>query len=359
MTSTSAPFARIRRWAVVGALAGTALIAVACGSGSATPGSGSTGAASTATVAPGVAALTGTVQIDGSSTVHPLTEAVAEEFNGAVPRVQVPVGVSGTGGGFSRFCAGETDISNASRPIKTGADSESAKCEATGISYIELPVAYDGLSVVVHPSNNWAACMTVAELKTMWEPEAEGKIRRWNQIRPEWPDAPIELYGPGTDSGTFDYFTEAINGKSGAVRTDFTPSEDDNVLVQGVAGSPNAIGFFGLAYLEENSSIIKGVEIDGGGGCVAPTAQTVESGEYAPLSRALFVYVKTTAAERPEVAAFVDFYLAHAGALATDVGYVTFPPSFYEVIRARWEARETGSIFSGVHGSVGSILGVN
>ena len=302
--------------------------------------------------------LSGVVEIDGSSTVFPITEAVAEEFRNEAADVRVPVGVSGTGGGFSRFCEGETDISDASRPIETGDNSEAATCEANGIEFIEVPVAYDGLSVVVHPNNDWVSCVTVEELNTIWSPDSEGVVSNWSDVNPDWPDEEIELYGPGTDSGTFDYFTEVINGAGGASRTDYTPSEDDNVLVQGVAGDPNALGYFGLAYLEENQGRIQGLEVDGGGGCVAPTEETVENGTYSPLSRPLFIYIKVEAAERPEVQAFVDFYLDNVPALAADVGYVRFPDSFYEVIRGRWDSRETGSMFSGAAGSVGEILGV-
>jgi phosphate transport system substrate-binding protein len=297
----------------------------------------------------------GVVDIDGSSTVHPITEAVAEEFAGAQPNVQVPVGVSGTGGGFKRFCAGETDVSNASRPIRP---EEAAACEAAAIEYIEIPVAYDGLSVVVNLQNNWAECLTVAELRTIWQPEAEGTITNWNQVRPTFPNARLTLYGAGVDSGTFDYFTEVVNGRAQASRADFTASEDDNTLVQGVAGDRNALGFFGLAYLEENRDKVKPVAIDGGNGCIEPTTESVEDGTYSPLSRPLFIYVRRDSAEKPQVAAFVDFYLETVADLAPEVGYVKFPDAFYLKIIERWEARVTGSIFAGVHGSVGEILGV-
>jgi phosphate transport system substrate-binding protein len=301
--------------------------------------------------------LSGAVEVDGSSTVFPITEAVAEEFQSEQDGVRVTVGVSGTGGGFERFCSGETDISNASRPIS---QDEIAECTAAGIDFIEIPVAYDGLSVVVNPANEWVTCITVEELNKIWSPDSEGIVTRWSQVNPEWPDADLVLYGPGTDSGTFDYFTEVINDDGGASRTDYTPSEDDNVLVQGVAGDENALGYFGLAYLEENAGTIKGLEVDGGAGCVAPSAETVEDGSYAPLSRPLFIYVKTASAEtKPQVEAFVNFYLENAATLATDVGYVKFPEQFYQTISDRWQSRTTGSVFSGASGSVGEILGID
>ena len=303
-------------------------------------------------------ALSGNVEIDGSSTVFPISEAVAEEFRKVEKNVKVTVGVSGTGGGFKRFCAGETDVSDASRPIKSGAGSENEACADATIDYIELPVSYDGLSVVVNPENDWAQCMTVAELKKLWEPAAEGAVTKWNQIRPEWPDQTINLYGPGTDSGTFDYFTDAINGEEGDSRGDFTASEDDNVLVTGIAGDKYALGYFGLAYLVENQDKIKGVQVDGGEGCIDPTVETVEDGTYAPLSRPLFIYVKKDAAAKPQVKAFVDFYLLNAGKLSSEVGYVKFPDNFYAKIQSIWAAGTTGSIFSGKSGTVASILDV-
>jgi phosphate transport system substrate-binding protein len=298
--------------------------------------------------------LSGTIQIDGSSTVFPITEAVAEEFNGVEPGVQVPVGVSGTGGGFERFCGGETDISDASRPI---ADDEIPICEAAGIEFIEIPVAYDGLSVVKNPANDWVSCLSVEQLTTIWHASAEGTITSWSDIDPSWPDQELVLFGPGTDSGTFDYFDEVIT--DGEHRPDYTPSEDDNVLVQGVAGDEGALGYFGLAYLEANRGTIDGIEIDGGEGCVAPMAETVESGEYQPLSRPLFIYVKVESADKPEVQAFVNFYLENVPALSGDVGYVRFPDNFYQIITERWTSRTTGSVFSGASGSVGEILGAN
>lgn len=337
--------------AVAASMVALSVAIAACGGG---------GGEEPSTAAPTAAAvrLTGTVEIDGSSTVFPITEAVAEEFQKANKEVKVTVGISGTGGGFKRFCAGETDISDASRPIKSGEGSEAATCAANNIEFIELPVAYDGLSVVVHPQNDWAKCMTVAELKKLWEPAAEGKITRWNQIRPEWPDQPIRLFGAGTDSGTFDYFTEAIVGKEDASRGDYTASEDDNILVTGVSGDKYALGYFGLAYLIENQGKLKGVAIDGGKGCVEPTIANVENGTYAPLSRPLFIYVKKASVSKPQVKAFVDFYLKNAGKLASEVGYVKFPDSFYTKITSIWTSGTTGSLFSGKSGTVASILGV-
>ena len=356
------------RLAVILFLAIAALALVACGDdddggSSSSSSSGSTGSSGAGGNGAGTsgsdAALSGPVEIDGSSTVFPITEAVAEEFGIENRDVRVTVGISGTGGGFKRFCAGETDISDASRPIKSGEGSESAACEAAGIEYIEIPVAYDGLSVVVHPDNDWAQCLTVEELNLIWAPEAEGKITNWNQIRADFPDAGLTLYGPGTDSGTFDYFTETVNGEAQSSRADFTASEDDNILVQGVAGDKNALGYFGLAYLEENADKVKGVEVDGGGGCVAPTVATVEDGTYAPLSRPLFIYVNVASIDKPQVRAFVDYYLENVPVLAADVGYVKFPDNFYAKITETWTNGTTGSIFSGVSGSVGEILGVN
>ncbi len=289
--------------------------------------------------------LEGTILIDGSSTVAPISMAVAEEFQAQYPNVQVPVGISGTGGGFKKFCNGETDISDASRPIKA---SEVEACQKNGIEYIELPVAYDGLAVVINPANDFASCLTVEELKKMWEPEAEGKITSWKQVRDSFPDQPLSLYGAGTDSGTYDYFTEAIVGQGGKSRGDFLPSEDDNVLVQGVAGDANALGFFGLAYYEENKDKIKLVAIDAGNGnCVLPSMETVSNGTYQPLSRPLFIYVKRTSADRPEVQAFVKFYLENAARLSAEVGYIPLPAEVYTLAMQRFEKRIVGTLFEG------------
>lgn len=270
-------------------------------------------------------ALTGTVTIDGSSTVFPITEAVAEEFNAAYPDIEVPVGVSGTGGGFTKFIAKETDISNASRPIK---QEEADAAAAAGIEFLEIPIAFDGLSVLVNPENTWVDSLTVEELNKIWGPEST--VKTWADVRPGWPAEEIKLYAPGTDSGTFDYFTEEINGEAGAIRKDFTGSEDDNVLVQGIAGDKNALGFFGFAYYEANADKLKAVPIDGGNGPVEPTFDTIKSGDYAPLSRPLFFYVNKEALAREEVKTFVQFYIENAGAMADEVGYVSLPDSDYQ-----------------------------
>ncbi len=285
------------------------------------------------------------IKIDGSSTVYPITEAVAEEYQKAKKgSVKVTVGISGTGGGFKRFCRGETDISDASRPIK---DSEIQACKEQGIEFIELPVAYDGLAVVVNPKNTWVKSFTVADLKKIWEPEAKGTVTKWNQVRPEWPDAPLKLFGPGADSGTFEYFTEAIVGKAKASRGDFTASEDDNVLVQGVAGDKNAIGYFGLAYYEENKDKLKVVPIDGGKGPVVPSLQTVENGTYQPLSRPLFIYINTKSAAKSEVKEFVEYYLKNAQKLVKQAKYIPLPARAYTLAQERFTQSKTGSMFTG------------
>jgi len=299
--------------------------------------------------------LTGIIRVDGSSTVFPITEAVAEEFQKVHPGVKVTVGISGTGGGFKKFGKGETDISDASRPIKP---SEVELCQKNGIEYVELPVAYDGLAVMVNPKNTWAGSMTVAELKKLWAPEAQGKITRWNQVRDEWPDKEIHLFGAGVDSGTYDYFTEAIVGKEHSSRGDFTSSEDDNVLVQGIAGDELALGFFGYAYYEENRGKLKLVAIDdgkaeNGDGPIAPSPETVANGTYQPLSRPIFIYVSTKALGRPEVAEFVKFYLASAPKLVKEVGYIPLPERAYALAQQRADARKTGSIFGGKGSKVG------
>mgnify|MGYP001028996194 CR=1 FL=1 len=291
--------------------------------------------------------LSGLVAVDGSSTVFPISEAVAEEFQKQYPGVKVTVGISGTGGGFKKFCNKEIDVSDASRPIK---DSEIQACAQSGVEFIELPVAFDGLAVVVNPQNNWVDALTVEELKKIWEPEAQGVITRWNQIRSEWPDAPLNLYGAGTDSGTFDYFTEAIMGKSGSSRGDYTASEDDNVLVQGVSGDVNALGYFGLAYAVENAGRVKIVPIVNPktGQPIEPSLETVKTGQYQPLSRPLFIYVSVAAAGRPEVDAFILFYLENAATLSEEVGYIPLPDEAYSLARKRYEQRKTGSVFQGV-----------
>ncbi len=277
--------------------------------------------------------LSGNIKIDGSSTVYPITEAVAEEFRNIQPEVHVTIGISGTGGGFKKFGRGETDISDASRTIK---DSEKEVCEKNNIHYIELPVAYDGMAVVVNPENDWVDHFTVEELKLLWSPEAQDSILKWNQIRPEWPNKEIHLFGPGTASGTYDYFTHAIVGKSSSSRGDYTASEDDNVLVQGIKNDKYALGFFGLAYYEENKSILKLVPIDAGNGAVSPSAKTVLSGEYTPLSRPIFIYVNTNAAEKPEVVKFVEFYLENAKQLSAEVGYIPLQDEKYAASKKKF-----------------------
>jgi phosphate transport system substrate-binding protein len=291
----------------MGVALGAVLLTVACGSSAPT------------------SQLSGSIEIDGSSTVYPVTEAVAEEFGAETGgSVRVMVGFSGTGGGFKRFCAGETVISNASRHIK---ESERELCAQNGVEYVEMQVAIDGLAVVAHPQNGFAQCLTVEELRRIWEPGSQ--VSNWSQVRVGFPDAPLKLYGPGTNSGTFDYFTEAVMGQERAIRPDFTASEDDNVLVQGVEGDRNALGYFGYAYFAENAGRLRAVAIDNGQGCVAPSPETVRSGQYAPLSRPLFIYVSRAALERPEVAAFVRFYMEHAPTLVPEVGYVPADATVY------------------------------
>lgn len=291
------------------------------------------------------AGLAGTIKIDGSSTVYPITEAVAEEFKKTTPGVNVTVGVSGTGGGFKRFCAGETDISNASRPIKP---EESDKAAASAVEYIELPVAYDGLSIVINPKNTWVDHLTLDEVKRIWTDGSS--VRTWKDIRPEWPDKPVKIFSPGTDSGTFDYFKEVVVGSKGSIRGDMSVSEDDNVLVKGVAGDEFAIGFFGCAYYFENKAALRIVPIDAGKGPVEPTHETIEKGTYAPFSRPLFIYVNRKAVERPEVKAFLGFYLQKAGKLSEEVGYVRLPAEIYSRAAKNLASRKTGTQFTGPEG---------
>lgn len=298
--------------------------------------------------------LEGTILVDGSSTVAPITAAVAEEFQKTYPDVRVPVGISGTGGGFKKFCAGETDISDASRPIK---ESEVELCNQNGIEYVELPVAFDGLAVMVNPANDFVDCLTVGELKKIWEPAAEGVITNWNQVRADFPNRPLSLYGAGVDSGTYDYFTEAIVGEEGASRGDFLPSEDDNVLVQGIAGDVNALGFFGLAYFEENADKLKLIGIDNGNGCVRPNTETVAGGTYQPLSRPLFIYVnRERIDQKDEISTFITYYLENAGAFSAEVGYIPLTAEIYQLAKARYNQRITGSIFEGIGSKVGVSL---
>jgi phosphate transport system substrate-binding protein len=288
------------------------------------------------------------IHIDGSSTVYPVTEAVAEEFQKAKKgAVKVTVGVSGTGGGFKKFCRGETAISDASRPILK---EEMDLCAQNGVKYLELPVAYDAITVTVNKANTWVEHLTVAELKTMWEPEAQGKIVNWKQIRPDFPNAPLTLFGPGADSGTFDYFTEAIVGKAKSSRGDYTASEDDNVLVQGVSRDKNALGYFGLAYYVENAAKLKAVPIttEEGKPAVKPSIETVNNGSYQPLSRPLFIYVGTKSAEKPEVKEFVEFYLKHGAELAKEVGYVNLPAKAYSLALENFRNKKLGTAYGGI-----------
>ena len=286
------------------------------------------------------------VKIDGSSTVYPVTEAVAEEFQKANKGLKVTVGVSGTGGGFKKFCRNETDISNASRPITK---SEMEACKAAGVEYFELPVAFDALTVVINPRNTWLKQATVADLKKMWEPAAQGKITRWNQVNPAWPDQPMKLFGAGSDSGTFDYFTEAIVGKSKSSRGDFTASEDDNVLVQGVAGDVNAIGYFGYAYYAENQNKLKALPIveKEGKPAVSPSEATVINGSYQPLARPIFIYVNAKAIAKPEVKKFVDFYMANAAKMSKEVKYVPLPADAYKTASDHIAKGKKGTVFGG------------
>jgi len=297
--------------------AATFLIALtaACGGG------GGTDTPRTEETGGGAAAqrLSGRIDADGSSTVGPLTTAAYEFFAERQPQVQVAVGTSGTGGGFEKFCNGETDIQNASRPIK---DEEKAACAAKGITYTELTVATDALTVVVNKENTWAKCLTVEQLKKMWEPAAEGKVKSWKDVDPRFPDEPLALAGPGTDSGTFDYFTDEINGEEGASRKDYSASENDNDIVAAVAGAKGGLGYFGFTYFEENQDRLPPVEIDAGNGCVAPSVQTAQDGSYTPLSRPLFVYVKNESMKRPEVKEFVEFYANNINRIATDAKFI-------------------------------------
>lgn len=312
-----------------------ALTLAACGGGQSS-GTGSSGAL---------------VALDGSSTVFPISEAVAEEFQKADQSARVTVGISGTGGGFQKFCRGEIDIADASRPISA---TEVAACQKAGIDYIELPVAYDGIAITVNPKATWADQITVAELKTLWAPDAQGKVSKWNQVRKDWPDREIHLFGAGVDSGTYDYFTEAVNGKAKASRGDFTSSEDDNVLVQGISNDELALGFLPFAYFEENRERLKLVPVDdgkadNGEGPILPSSETIRIGTYQPLSRPIFIYVGRKAAERPEVQRFVEFYLSNADTLAREVGYVGLGDNIYTMVADRFAKRTPGSVFSGAN----------
>ena len=298
----------VRRFGVL--LAVTALALAACGGGDDGSDSGDTGSG-------GEQQLSGQVKIDGSSTVAPLSTAAAEFYAEEQPKVRVTVGTSGTGGGFEKFCNGETDISDASRPIE---DDEKKACAAKGIEFQEFQVANDALTVVVNKDNDWVDCLTVDQLKTMWAPGS--KVTTWNQLDPKFPSEPLKLFGPGTDSGTFDYFTAEINGDEGKSRTDYQPSEDDNVIVTGVEGSKGGLGYFGFSYFEENQDKLKAVKIDGGKGCVEPSVATAQDGSYTPLARPLFIYPAAKALTRPEVLGFVEYYVENAGKIAEDAKFV-------------------------------------
>jgi phosphate transport system substrate-binding protein len=325
-----------------------ATVLASCSGSSTTPTTGATSPAATTAMkdpvkepAKAPSNLSGNITIDGSSTVAPISKAVAEDFAKSNPGVKVPVGTSGTGGGFKKFCAGDTDISNASRPIKA---KEAEDCKKNGVEFVELPIAVDGLTVVVNKENTWAKCLTVAELNTMWSPDAEGKITSWDQIRPDFPKETIALFGAGADSGTFDYFTEAVNKKAKVIRKDYQPSEDDNITVKGVQGGKGAVGFFGVAYYEENAKKLTAIEVDGGKGCVAPTAENINSGKYSPLSRPLFIYVSKKALARPEVKAFAEYYFKDLK-VVKEVGYVPLPSDALPKILERLSAGKTGSTF--------------
>lgn len=295
-------------------------------------------------IAPGTANASPIVKIDGSSTVFPITEAVAEDFQIAKRgAIRVTVGISGTGGGFRKFCRNEIDIVNASRPIT---HLEMEACKQEGVQYIEMPIAFDALTIVVNPKNTWSKTITVDELKKIWEPDAQGKINNWNQINPAWPDKKIKLYGAGADSGTFEYFTEAIVGKAKSSRGDFTASEDDNVLVQGVASDVYALGFFGFAYYIENRNKINAVAIDSGKGAVLPSATTVGNASYQPLSRPIFIYVNAKSANKPEVQEFVNFYMKNAPELVTEVKYFPLSAEVYNLNIEHLNKKKTGTVFN-------------
>ena len=286
------------------------------------------------------------IKIDGSSTVYPITQKVVEQYQANQKKTRdIEVEFSGTSGGFDKFCRGETDINNASRPIQLD---EMDACNNSEVRYIELPVAFDALTVVVNPQNDWLDSITLEELAKIWSPDAEGKITRWNQVRSGFPDQPLNLYAPGQDSGTFDYFTEAVVGEAGSSRSDVTASEDDDVLVEGVSQDPNALGYFGLAYYDQYANEIKAVAVDSGKGAVLPTRETVEQAQYQPLSRPLFIYVNATSAQKNQaLRQFIDFYLAQAPELATEVGYVPLPEEAYHIDKVTFHKGEVGTVFEG------------
>ena len=312
-----------------------------CGGGDTQTSENSTEGGSGKTEGAPTSNLSGSIKVDGSSTVFPITEAVAEEFGKLHPKLKVTVGVSGTGGGFKKFAAGDTAITNASRPIK---DKEAAAAKAKGTGFIELPIAYDGLSVIVSKKNTFAKCLTTEELKKIWDKGS--KVNNWSQVRQGFPNQPLKLYGAGTDSGTFDYFTDEINGEEGRSRSDYTASEDDNTLVQGVSKDANSLGYFGFAYYEENADKLNLVQVDSGGGCVEPTEETINTGKYAPLSRPLFIYVSSKHMEKPEVREFITFYLDNAPEMVKSVGYVPLPDSVYAAAKTRFEAKTMGTVYA-------------
>ena len=298
--------------------------------------------------APQLASAQAAIKIDGSSTVFPISEAFAEEFQiQKRGKVRVTVGVSGTGGGFKKFCRGEIDMLNASRPISA---EEMENCRKAGIKYMELPVAFDALTVVVNPANNWIKdnTLTIADLKKMWEPAAQGRIANWKQVRSEWPAERLMLFGPGADSGTFDYFTEAVMGKSKSSRGDYTASEDDNTLVQGVENNKSALGYFGFAYYAAHKDKMTAVRIDGGKGPVAPSVENVINGTYSPLSRPLFVYIRESSMDRPEIKEFVQFMMTEGADLVTEVGYVPLPQKAYQLAWKHYNDKKLGTVFGGV-----------
>ena len=286
------------------------------------------------------------IAVDGSSTVYPITNEIAQEYQLiSTKQPEIRINVSGTGGGFRRFCVGETDISNASRPINA---EEMATCQENDVEYIELPVAYDALTVVVHPDNDWVNEITTSDLATIWEPNAENRVTKWNQVRSQWPDRPLNLYGPGADSGTFDYFTEAIIGEAEASRTDYFDSEDDTLLVRGVREDLNSLGYFGYSYYEENRGDLKALAIDNGSGAVMPSRDTVRSGEYQPLSRPLLIYVNASALEaKPELREFVEYYLTQGRPSVSVVGSIPLPDEIYNLALKRIENKQTGTVFEG------------
>ncbi len=327
---TTNPKARV---AALGLLIALATTACANGASQSPSGSQPAGASNPASApASAGAALSGSINIDGSSTVYPITQAVAEEFQKANTGVKVTVAFAGTGGGFKKFCAGETDMNDASRPIKAEDAGEGVACTTNKVEYVQLGIATDALSVVVNKDNDWAKCLTSAQLKKIWD--TGSTVAKWSDIDPSFPAEPIKLYGPGADSGTFDYFTEAINGKAKQSRSDYTQSEDDNALVTGVAGDKFALGYFGFAYLEENLDTIKAVEVDGGAGCVAPSKEAVNAGTYKPLARPLFIYPSLKALARPEFAAFVAYYLDNVNTFVDETGYVDAQPAVLDKAKA-------------------------